>query len=168
MQPVDALDLLRLTYEHLHARFGAAPERFDVSVAGDLAQVVEILSAAPNAARIVISDEGDEPANPDQPETGVIRQTVALYVAMSAGLPGKAAAGAWLGKAGKPALLAQCAEVRDFVRGLSFPAELTGERPEYLGRQPVLDREGAPMHAYRLAFAIYTALPEPTSTLVAI
>lgn len=159
---VDCTDILRSLLEALEAEFGInSAERADISVAGNLAQAIEMLSSAPNALRLVISDEGDAPANEDQPETGVIRQTIAIYAAMAAGLPGKAKAGAWLGKHGKPALLVKCAEVRDYVRGLQLPEELTSERFEYMGRQPLLDNDGAPLHAYRLAFQIYTALPEP-------
>jgi hypothetical protein len=166
---VDNVDLLRLLLESLEARFGLGTEdRADISVAGDLAQVLEMLSSAPNALRLVLSDEGDAPANEDQPETGIIKQTIAIYAAMSAGLPGKAKAGAWLGKHGKPALLVKCQDVRDHVRGLSLPAELTSERFEYTGRQAVLDTDGAPLHAYRLTFQIYTALPEPEIQPVAI
>jgi hypothetical protein len=162
MSAIDNTDLLRIVLEQLEGAFGlTATDRADISVAGDLAQVLEMLSSAPNALRLVLSDEGDAPANEDQPETGVIKQTLAIYAAMSAGLPGKAKAGAWLGKHGAPALLVKCAEVRDFVRGLALPDELTSSRFEYTGRQPVLDHDGAPLHAYRLSFQIYTALPEP-------
>ncbi len=166
---IDNVDALRLLLECLEGRFGlAVDDRADISVAGDLAQVLEMLSSAPNALRIVLSDEGDAPANDNQPESGIIKQTFAIYAAMSAGLPGKAKAGAWQGKHGKPALLAKCQEVRDFVRGLSLPGEISGGQFEYTGRQPVLDAEGAPLHAYRLSFQFFTALPEPETQPVAI
>lgn len=168
MPALDSIDLLRILHEQLDGKFGTAPDRADISVAGDLAQVVEMLASAPAGLRLVISDEGDEPANADQPEAGIIKLTVALYVAMAAGLPAKAKAGAWLGKPGKPALLAKCGAVRDFVRSLELPEDLTNERFEYTGRQPVIDRDGGPLHAYRLSFQIYTALPEPDNQPVAI
>lgn len=166
---LDNVDLLRRVLELLEARFGAAAaDRADISVAGDMAQVLEMLSAAPNALRLILADEGDAPANEDQPETGVVRQTFSVFVAMPAGLPSKAKAGAWLGKHGAPALLVRCNEVRDFLRSLAFPPELTGERLEYTGRQPVLDADNSPLHAYRLGFQIYFALPDPDTQLVSI
>lgn len=158
---MDPADIYTAIAEDLEAFVAQSGGRF--SKATDPFHVIELLAEAPGRFRVILHDDGDEPAG-ESKRSSVVQCRFKITVSHNRGLPAVLGNKIASATGNEPSLLARVAEVRERLRGLTLPDGATSRRLEYGGRVPVT-YQGAALDAYEMTFTIYAALPLSTPTL---
>ncbi|MCX6901696.1 MAG: hypothetical protein NT105_23705 [Verrucomicrobia bacterium] len=139
----------------------AADNKGDISLAGDLFEVLEILAAAPGSLRIVLAWEGDVGVT-DNPDVNLEAHTYLVIVSTQRGM--KRIKGEQLisGRAGQKPLYKLAAEAKAAVRGIIFE-DGAGNRLRllYRGSKPTALDTGVRLDSQELSFSLLAQAPQP-------
>lgn len=132
----------------------------DFSVARDPYHFLELLAESPAGFRVVLHWDGE--TNPgDDAQAGCFpAQKISLGLTANLGLTAKPDESLHKASAARPALLRLLADVRDRMRGYTFPDETTARFILYKGAEAIVLPDSAiPLAGYRLNFELTIGLP---------
>jgi len=155
------VELLRRVRDDLKALLSDAPTRGYLSVAGTLRRALEMLATPPQGLFVVLLWDGERNVG-TSPLSGVVEHTWSVFVSQTAELnitPDKEVLDV-TGPGNKPSLLDRVNVVRDRIRSLLFPEDISSSYVSYVGGSQVFDSQEAPLNSFRLQFALQSALPE--------
>lgn len=146
-------------YNFIASDLKAFTERMNgiFSRAADPFEVIELLGESPGKFRVILMWAGEEPAGESR-RSGIVESKFTITVSNNRGLPLMKGANLSLPRGTTTPLMGRVAAVRDHLRVMTLPVEVTSGQLEYLGATPV-KYEGAPLDAYELNFNTYAALP---------
>ena len=148
-------DLLTLLYTNLTAWVSA--RKGYLSLAGDPGEVIEALTDAPGSFRVVLSWAGDDDQT-GQALGGIVDNTFEVWLIKAKGLRIKP--GEHLIK-GEPPFLKLLSDLREELRSLEFPEEVTNCYLLYKGAkqfEPELALQ-MPTVGWKMTFELTSALP---------
>lgn len=137
-----------------------AEQKARLSLAGDPAQVLDLLLDGPQTWRVILAWEGEEPIN-EYDYAGIVTHTVEVYTAFHMGLPSQPGKELFVTRTGQDPLTKLHSRVVHKVREQVLPDnQQTARVWNYRGTQTVVLPSGFPTAAYRARFRMEAALPD--------
>ncbi|SRR5581483_3223539 len=156
MDPLTPAALLQFVYDQLKpwtdARKGL------LSLAGDPGYVLEALADGPATFRVILAWAGDEDQTGGIEQAGIVTNQFEVWLIKAKGM--QLDPGLHLIK-GELAFLALLGDLRQTVRAIRFPEEVTNEIPLYKGAkqfEPELALQ-LPTTGYKMTFELIAAIP---------
>jgi len=131
----------------------------ELSIALDPYNFLELLSQTPAGWRVVLHWNGEKNESQNPQAGDFCSQRLQLGITANLGLTAKPSESLVKPTPSRKALLRLVGEVRDRVRGYTWPDETTGRHALYKGCDPIVLPEGLPLAGYTLDFELLIALP---------
>ena len=128
-----AEELLRTIERHL-TPFVTVAEKGFLSIARDPLEIFEQLGQAPGRFRTILNWAGEQPAG--HKDSGIVKHTFQVVVSHNRGLSVLKGLNLGTARADDKPLYALSGSVRDLLRSLRFPDEVTSTALEYGGTEP--------------------------------
>lgn len=152
-----AEDLMKQIHEHLVPFVETASKGY-LSIARDPLEIIEQLGQAPGRFRCILHWAGEAPAPDTHKDSGIVTHTFQIIVSHNRGLSIVKGANLFLARGNDKPLMTLCGDVRDLLRTLRFPKDVTSVTLAYAGTEPVAV-DGTQIDAYTQTWQLTAALP---------